>query len=94
MNEVPLSRVSYGHALSFFFSRRVKPSHPVETPQKKKSCVSLVHSQALSSWWEVCSTLYNMVLVPSGHPDRGLARPCRDFQPAACLSILPAEARM
>lgn len=53
----------------------------------KKSCVSLVHSQALSSCWDVCSTSYHTVLLPSSHPDRGLARPRSDFQPAACLSF-------
>lgn len=34
---MPLSSIPYGHALSFFFSRCVKLSHPVETPHKKRA---------------------------------------------------------
>lgn len=46
MSEMPLSSISYGHALNCCFSRCVRLPHPVETPHKKRA-VSHLSTQRL-----------------------------------------------
>lgn len=87
MNEMPLSSISYGHALGFFFPRCVKLAHPVDTQHKKRAVSHLcMHRLCLAVGMCAHTVLYSSSALKSSK-----LRPGQIIQwyTISCMPVLP-----